>query len=589
MKEFKQALIAAVRLMTPSEKRNYWLATLGRCFSGVLDIIAIIGIGVLATIFVRTGEPNSKSLLGEFSAYFNYSNYHILALIVLLLFVVKSIVSTYLIRSSGQRLANTEARASRKIADQYLRSPQDVPKSGGRNEIIYALQVGTQALYSGLLASTSTVIAEGFLFVIVIVAFFWVDAIATMGLLAFFALMALVIHFLVSHESTKAASVNAQNALKANEVLDDAIDAQKELRVLNRIDFFLDQIYKFKKLAAESYSRQLYLNGLPRYIVETGLIFGVTVLLFVKLSNNNLEFGLPTVAIFLSGGLRIMAAMLPLQNAVVNIRQQLPHVRRTVSLLDSGKGPATSPFEDGNLDDWTIKAESVTLSYPKTGRTILQDANFEIKFGSQVAILGQSGMGKSTLIDAIAGLVEVSSGKISIGGQDSRSLLAKSNSGVSYVPQNPRIIKGTLAENIALGIPPQLISATQIEAALEMANLTSLVKALPNGVETQIDSQVTNFSGGEIQRIGIARALYNRCKVLILDEPTAALDNLAEEFIAKSLRNLRGKCTVILVTHRTNAFKEADQYLLLEQGRLFQYEKFEILLNANPKLLSSDT
>jgi ATP-binding cassette subfamily C protein len=205
----------------------------------------------------------------------------------------------------------------------------------------------------------------------------------------------------------------------------------------------------------------------------------------------------------------------------------------------------------------------------------------KIPAGSQAAFIGPSGAGKSTLADLILGLLRPSSGKVLMDGLDLVEWLDKNPGSVGYVPQKPGMVSGTIRENIALGLPQKDVDTQKLNKAISDAHLTALVESLPEGIETNIGKHKDELSGGQLQRIGLARALYSEPSLLIMDEATSALDAESENEINKALTRMRGKVTVILIAHRLNTVQRSDAVFLIEQGNVTASGTFPELLKSN--------
>jgi ATP-binding cassette subfamily C protein len=197
--------------------------------------------------------------------------------------------------------------------------------------------------------------------------------------------------------------------------------------------------------------------------------------------------------------------------------------------------------------------------------------------------MGPSGAGKSSLADLISGVMDPSSGLVTISGESERQEPHRPK-GISYIPQKPGLVSGTIKENVALAIKPDQVNDVDVLEALRLANLEGLIESLPEGINTSIGKLKDNLSGGQIQRLGLARALYSKPGLLIMDEATSALDAESEAEIQKILDSMRGRVTVILIAHRINTIQHADKVILLENGQVVDTGKFKELISRNPSV-----
>ena len=210
----------------------------------------------------------------------------------------------------------------------------------------------------------------------------------------------------------------------------------------------------------------------------------------------------------------------------------------------------------------------------------------EIPAGAQVAFIGLSGAGKSTLADLVLGLLTPTKGKIGLGGQESARLLQANPGILGYVPQKPGMVSGTIAQNIALGINPENVDKKLLDKAISLSHLKGLIESLPEGVNSDLGKRTDELSGGQLQRIGLARALYAQPTLLVMDEATSALDAESENEINKALDEMRGQVTVILIAHRLNTVQRSDVVFLMEEGQVTASGTFPELLKTNEKVQS---
>jgi ATP-binding cassette subfamily C protein len=237
----------------------------------------------------------------------------------------------------------------------------------------------------------------------------------------------------------------------------------------------------------------------------------------------------------------------------------------------------------GEIAPLGVKFEQVTFYYADPDEPAILNISILIEPGQQVAFIGPSGAGKSTIADLMCGVLTPSSGTITVDNQGASSDL-KAKTSVSYVPQKPGLVSGTVANNVALGIEPGELDEAGVWQALESANLGTVIRSLPEGIYTELGKYQDGLSGGQIQRLGLARALYSKPGLLIMDEATSALDAESEAEIAKALNQMRGKVTVVLIAHRLNTVQHADRVFLIDQGKVADKGTFKKLLARNPSI-----
>jgi ATP-binding cassette subfamily C protein len=291
-----------------------------------------------------------------------------------------------------------------------------------------------------------------------------------------------------------------------------------------------------------------------------------------------------TLAVFLTGGLRLTASLLPLQSALLTIKQSIPASKTALDIISE---PIQNSFQTSidlsrTLSDApNLKITDLSFTYRGSTQPTIRSVTLEIRGGDQVAIIGTSGAGKSTLVDLLLGLLDPQQGTIEIDGLNPKELINTQPGVFGYVPQRPGMVAGTIAENIALGVERFEVDPIKLERAITDAHLKDLIESLPEGVDTVLGKRKDELSGGQIQRIGLARALYTQPKLLVMDEATSALDASSESEINRALEAMRGKVTVLLIAHRLNTVQHSDSVFLLDEGKLVAQGKFSELLRTN--------
>lgn len=363
-------------------------------------------------------------------------------------------------------------------------------------------------------------------------------------------------------------------SVKSKTIMTDSLSVLPEIRILGKEQFFIKEFTSNRKVAAESYVKSLWLSQVPKYVLEIGLILsGLIIFFFTQLTSTPLEaFG--RIAVFLAVSGRLVPSLLRLQSGVIGMHAAtgnshfVNQLRDKIAMINSHSRVVNPDDLSMNYKNYSggpidIRFEDVEFQYGKS-KQVFQFGDLVIKSGKSVAITGKSGVGKSTLVQLVLGLIEPSAGNVTINHEAPSTWVRNNPGSVSYLPQSTNLISGTIAENIALGVASQALDVIKLNFAITTASLNSWVESLPDGVNTKLDPGGLNVSGGQIQRIGIARALYSTPGLLILDEPTSSLDNETEKAFLDLLGKLRGKTTIIVVTHRLVALQYTDSNINLE-------------------------
>ena len=584
-----KTVLRALTFMTRPEQRKYfWLIT-SRSLAGIFDLLGVLAIGFLATsiaLFVTLGSDSSRVIKfgGIVVPAVSAQTLPFVATGILILFVVKAVVSILLTRKLAYFLALIEARAARNAAQFAFDSDLGKARRFSREDIYFAIQVGSPSAFNAILNHAGTILAEGLLFVIVLFTFFVISPVLAFSTLAYFALVAVLIQYFIGNRIQRAGEIVTQSSIKANQSIGDLSDVLREATILSKTGFFLEKIYDARVRAASSSASQFVLFGMPRYVVETALIVAVSLFTLIQASIGDLVSAAGTTAVFLSGGLRLTASLLPLQSSLIAIKQSIPPAEKALDLLSvkvQGHAELNLPpaLEIGN--SLSVDLQNVSFTYPDSESPAIENVTIKVKPGQQVALIGPSGSGKSTIADLILGMLEPSSGRILVGEDPPRQIINSFPGLLGYVPQRPGVIDGSISENIALGEGITEVSRTRLMHAVSHAHLDDLIDSLPEGLDTYLGKRKDELSGGQLQRIGLARALYTKPKLLVLDEATSALDAESENQINKALDQMRGSVTVVLIAHRLNTIQRSDVVYLIENGKVTDSGTFQELIKSN--------
>ena len=228
-----------------------------------------------------------------------------------------------------------------------------------------------------------------------------------------------------------------------------------------------------------------------------------------------------------------------------------------------------------------IALEDVGFTYETGPAPVFTGVSLRIGRGQSVGIVGPTGSGKSTLVDLVLGLLDPTTGRVTVDGVDVRAVRRAWQRKIGYVAQHAFLFDDTIAKNVALGVRPEEVDRRRLDEALAMAQLGEFVAGLPDGAETRIMERGIRLSGGQRQRVAIARALYQEPDLLVFDEATAALDNATEREVTRAIEELRGRKTVIVIAHRLTTVRRCDALIFLADGAVRAVGSFEQLMEDN--------
>ena len=430
------------------------------------------------------------------------------------------------------------------------------------------------SLMLSLIQLASEVVVSGLIFVMMLI----LDAEMTLFVIVLFGVLTLLIIKVFKPRLNKIGSKNQSIQSRIAKWRIQAIYGLKDVKVLNREEFFVRNYYESGKVGANVATTYAVLNNMPRLLIETVFIVGMLgfLMLFIK-GGGDMSLMVSTVSAFGVAAMRVLPSVNRINTYITQISytqpsldfvyQNLQEGMKTDAMLAERKAKAQK--EKLRLEH-QIELNHISFHYPDSDKDIFTDAHMVVPKGKSVGIIGTSGAGKSTVVDILLGLLHAQEGEITCDGVDIfrnyESWLAQ----VGYIPQSIYLVDESIRDNIAFGIDKDKINEKRIWEVLAEAQLKEFVEELPEGLDTTIGDRGVRLSGGQRQRIGIARALYHDPEILVFDEATSALDNDTEAAVMDAVNSFHGKKTMIIIAHRLNTIEKCDIVYKVEDRKLVE-------------------
>jgi ABC-type bacteriocin/lantibiotic exporter with double-glycine peptidase domain len=364
----------------------------------------------------------------------------------------------------------------------------------------------------------------------------------------------------------------------------EAFSGIKDIKVLGLENTFTKRFELPSRRFVTHQATSDIIGQMPQFGFQALAFAIVLVIVWYELTvNQNVSQALPVIALYALAGSRLMPALQKVYQAVSKLRYAKP----ALEALHRDLTKPSSALKQDSVESLALKDQieisAVSYRYPGSATQALQAVSLRIPARTMVGFVGQTGAGKTTLVDLILGLLAPESGEIRVDGQSITVTNRRSwQHAIGYVPQHIFLADDSVAGNIAFGIAPDHIDMAKVEEAARIANLDRFVSGeLERGYDTLIGERGIRLSGGQRQRVGIARALYRDPDLLIMDEGTSALDNITERAVMDAVQNLARAKTIILIAHRLTTVKICDRIFLLEHGRLVASGSYDELTECN--------
>ncbi len=546
----------------------------------MISLLDVLGIGFIAgaaifavRIFGTSTTDTRENLFYSLIDSITHDDRHSIFLLITLsmfFFISKTLLSAILFRKQIFFLTNRDSELSELAIEKFLQRNLYSIDSGTSQEKITGMTTGLWLASSEILGNVVVILSESGLLVLIVVLMIAVDfQLAVLSFVYLFVIF-LSLHFLLGRNLHKESTASTQTGLDLQNSLRTMLSADREIRIYGREEYFRSKFLSKRKDYAKASANVLFLLFLPKMFIEVSLIVGVFLLFLFQLTQVTAVAAISTLTLYLVASTRMLPSLLRLQSAISNVRAGVPGVRLFLDLhskQDFGmwKVPEASKFNSSEIAPVDVKVTNLSFSYSDSLNPIIKDFSFHTVAGSCCAILGDSGSGKSTLADLILGLLKPDTGSVSLN-SNVRNSNTEPQIRVSYVPQKVSVIQGTIKDNISFG--GNFVDA-EIWEALSLSGLQPYVSSLPNQLDTVVEEDGLNFSGGQLQRLAISRALVNKPNLLILDEATSSLDADAHNSIINVVTKLKNKITIFSISHNWSSLDLFDQVILIKDGSKF--------------------
>jgi len=585
----------AFNVLSQADRRKIFLVTVLQILMAGLDLLGVIAIGLLGALSVtglQSSAPGDRVIGVLKLLRIQDETFQMQALILgfgaLILLVGRTALSIIFTRRILFFLSRRGAKISADLISRLLSQDLLVIQSRTTQETIFAASRGVVIIVLQVLATAVVWIADLAVLVVMMVGLLVVDmgtAIAT--LLVFFLVGLLLYKFMHVHAENLGAQ-NSKMEIKSNEKIVEAFNSYRESVVRNRRDYYAKEIGHLRYSVANTSAEMGFLPYVSKYVIESTVLVGAVLIGATQFILHDVSSAIATLAIFLVAGSRIAPAVLRLQQGTVLIKTALGTASPTLDLIDALGAETISLNNDDRVDvvhegfTSEIVIEDVSLTYPNKITPAISNVTLTIPAGTSVAFVGPSGAGKTTMIDILLGVLTPDSGSVLVSGLPPLLTVAKWSGAVSYVPQDVLIVAGTIRENIALGYPISEATDELVNSALKVAHLEEFVANLPEGIDTQVGERGAKISGGQRQRLGIARAMFTRPHLLVLDEATSSLDGETEASVSEAIHAMKGSTTVVIIAHRLSTVRNVDQVVYLSNGKVLATGTFEEVRKAVP-------
>lgn len=522
----------------------------------MIDAVAIV-------LFSDIAQSNLQNILKT-----NPENLVLSFGFVLILFLIKSALSVTVTWFSFKRFSKEEVYLGSKNFKNYLRAPWIIQQNEPPSDLFVAVDKGPYIMTQQFLATIAALVSE-FMNCLFIVGVLFLYSPGTATVISVFIITTAVMqHKVLSKKAAGLGQDIARLQQVTHDVLDDTFRLRKVLKIMPSLSLE-SHLLKIREKLAISRAHAQFLEALPRFVMESALVIGIALAAFITYAFMGADQVIGTLSTLGVAAFRVIPSLNRIQGLTLSLFGKTAQAKQAIPSDHRSIKPITKIFATTQQNS-IASLRGVTFQYPAATQPALKNISIDFERGKCYAFVGPSGAGKSTLMEVMMGLLEPSSGSL--------TWFVQSDEIFAYVPQDNQVLTSSLHCNVSLEWDESQTNKKSATDALLASFLT--IQNQDHLVNSAI--QFDTISGGERQRLGIARALYRDAPILFLDEPTSSLDASTENEVMTAIKNLSGNRTIFIIAHRLSTVQNADCLLYLENGNLIGCGTFDSLRQEIP-------
>ncbi|MDE5413802.1 ABC transporter ATP-binding protein [Alkalihalobacterium chitinilyticum] len=582
----KNNLKKILMLFNPKEKKKLISLFFLMIIAALLETVGIGLIIPFVGIITNPEIIHEQSALLYIFELFNFQSttaFIIFSVVIFLsVFVLKNLYLLFFYYAQYRVIFNQQVRLSSRLFKEYLKKPYTFHLQRNTAELLRNVNGEVPKVFQGIILSTFQLLTEILVITCILILLLFTAPIATIT--ASILLGSSVIIFFNSFRKKITSLGKEQQKVGSSMIkwVNQGLGASKEVKVSGKENFFINSYKNKSQIQANNNRYMRMLEQVPRLFIETLIVSIVFItMLIIILQGTNTTQIVSTMALFAMAAFRLMPSINRVIAMITTIKYSQPalevvyedlfentditEIKHSINLFEKSDIGGRK-FKD------SLQLKDVSFRYPNQREYSIKDVSLTIPIGHSAAFIGESGAGKTTVVDILLGLLYPEKGKVIVDGKSlfEQKLLWQQK--IGYIPQSIYLSDDTIRGNVAFGLDSDCIDDEQVWYALEQAHLKEFVMSLPDQLDTHVGERGVRLSGGQRQRIGIARALYHNPEILFMDEATSALDIETEKEIMKAIDGLKGEKTLIIIAHRLSTIENCDTVFKMSKGRLVSVE-----------------
>ena len=557
--------------------------------SAITEVISLGAIIPFLGVLTAPDKVFSHPIISDIAQSFGILSAEQLALPITILFITAILLANFtrllLLWVSTKLSFMAGADLSYEVYHRTLHQPYIVHLERNSSEVITGILNKVGGVVFNILLPALTFISSLLLLIMVITALMVIDPVITSISVIGFGSTYILITILTRKKIANNSDCIAYETTMLHKALQEGLGGVREVLLDGTQQLYCDIYRKADLPLRKAQGSNIFISSSPKFGMEA---IGVSLIAIIAYTFSQQQGGvtavIPALGAIALGAQRLLPA---LQNCYASwsvITGSRALLFDSLLLLEQPISTDSSNTLAERMDfKENIRLDSVSFRYKKNTPWVLDNLNLEISKGERIGFVGETGSGKSTSLDLIMGLLEPTIGEVIIDGKPLTDVeLHKWRKNIAHVPQSIFLIDSSMAENIAFGVPKELIDIKLVQDAAKQAQIAEFIERQPNGYDSPVGERGVQLSGGQRQRIGIARALYKKANVLIFDEATSALDDTTEKAVMDAIEGLDRSVTVLFIAHRLTTLRNCDRIIELKDGSVLNDDRYEEMLEISP-------
>lgn len=575
------------RYITPRRK---WQLGLLLCLMLMSALSEVVSLGAILPFLTALSNAddllNSPRLQPIFSALAITSSANLvtwLAIVFILIAIISNVLRILTLHTQAHLAARISSDLSCLLYERTLRQPYDFHTRHNSSDLVNILISDSNYVSLTVNAFLFTV-TNSFVIAALICGLFLINAPVALSATVFLGTAYLFLYRWRKNKLLQNSQAITQHGQQQIKSVQESIGGVREVILSGCHNFFQSTYSQSNRIYRQAVASNQTTSSTPRYGIEMIAMIAIALLALTLGRDGDFSQAIPVLGSLALGANRLLPALQQSFSAVAQAQGYRSSLQRVLIALQRPINPLQTQIAPHPLNlHQELRFENVGFRYSPDGDWVLHNLSLVIPARSTIGFVGTTGSGKSTTADLILGLLHPEEGTIFVDGLPLVGQRLRAwQSTIAHVPQRIFLSDATIADNIAFGIPPELIDRQRVKMAAQLAQLSKFIETLPERYNTVVGERGVRLSGGQQQRVGIARALYRNAKVIVFDEATSALDNATEKEVMGAIENLSQELTIILIAHRLTTVEKCDRIFEFQQGQVVASGTYSELLARSP-------